>query len=163
VEDDDHRLAEGVLKYLLQGAAVGGIRFGQPQLLVDHVREFPVRGQVYINLASRWAVFMQPTPALPKSEDDLPERPADEELRLLCSLGERTIERVYLGREAPHLMLHLEGGSIFFLWGDHAQYESWQAGVAHGDPAETWLVVAGPGAGVAVWAPEGFKVPEGAG
>jgi WD40 repeat protein len=38
------------------------------------------------------------------------------------------------------------------------RYESWQVGVAWGDPAERWLVVAIPGGDVAIWSPPSFKL-----
>ena len=117
----------------------------------------PIDGQVYINLASRWAVFESlPTP-LPTSEQGLPELETDEKRRTLCSIREADIERVELGDDAPHLVLFLKGGKVFFLNGYHDKYETWQCGVSMGNRSESWLVVSCPGGGLAVWVPKNFR------
>src|SRR5262245_56854557 len=139
---DDHELGEAVLRQLCEGAVIGGIRFGAiPQLLIDHRRPRPpVRGQVYVNLGSRWTIFESRRSVLPATEDQLPDRRSEEECRLLYEIRERTIVRAELGCHMPHLILTLNDGVVFFLSGSDAQYESWQAGVAFGDSPGEWLV-----------------------
>lgn len=55
---------------------------------------------------------------MPLDETDLPERTADEDLQLLCSIRQQTIEQVQLGHPKPHLVLTLETGAVFFLCGN---------------------------------------------
>jgi hypothetical protein len=84
----------------------------------------------------------------------------DEQLRILCSLRGQMITGVDLGETDPHLLLTLEDGRVFFLCGSSDQYESWQCGIAWGDPHAPWLVVATPGGDLAFWAPNGFTDSE---
>jgi hypothetical protein len=160
VEAEDKRLAETVIRRLCQGAQIDGIRFGPIlQILIsDHASGKPhVQGQVYLNLASTWAVFDTRPVSYPDYEQDLPEQNIEEELSVLCSLREAIISDIELGTEQPHLIIHFENGSSLFLSGRHEKYECWQLGVALGNPQECWLVVALPGGGVAVWSPESFN------
>ena len=156
----DKRLAEAVLRHLLQDAQIDGIRFG-PVLQVLITRHghgrLPVRGQTYLNLGSTWAAFDTLPSSLPDGEADLPEPPQEDQIRALCGLREVRIMGVEIGAEQPHLLMHLEDGRVLFVNGRHESYECWQVGVAFGDPAQCWLVVALPGGEVAVWSPEGFS------
>jgi len=71
VKVDDKTLAESVLDRLCVGAQVDGIRFGPVlQMLITHHGQEIVRGQVYLNLGSRWAVFRDSRLQLPASEDE---------------------------------------------------------------------------------------------
>jgi hypothetical protein len=160
VEVEDKMLAEGVMRRLCQGAQIDGIRFGPilQLLITDHGSgKAPIRGQVYFNLASTWAVFDLAPASFPDNEKALPEPPVEEQLQTLCSLRERVITEIRLGEDQPHLILSLDDGRILFVNGRHEQYECWQLGAAFGNPGEFYMVVALPGGGgVAVWAPENF-------
>jgi len=159
MNSSDRATALAVLRHLVEGAQVDGVRFGPVlQLLItNHSKKSAVKGQVYINLESRWEIFDALPQPLPNGEHEFRELTRDEELWLLCSIREAQIDRVDLGGETPHLMLVLEGGRVLFLNGHHDQYEPWQCGVALGDRDERWLVVACPGGDVAVWAPPTFR------
>lgn len=94
--------------------------------------------------------------SLPQSEDDFVELGDGQQINIIYQLRGNRIVDVALGIDAPHLMIKLENGQIIFVNGWHPKYECWQLGVAMGDPAERWLVVACPGGGIAVWAPTSF-------
>lgn len=152
----DRALAERVLRRLCVGAIIEGIRFGpilQVLLANDDWRGKPIPGQVYLNLESKWTTFPSRPPRFPDSEDDLPDVSDDDQVRVLCRLRLRKIAAVELGQAAPHLLLTLEDGSMFFVNGRHEMYECWQLGVCYAEPPNAWLVVACPGGDVAVWAP----------
>jgi hypothetical protein len=158
VNEHDRSLAEAVVRRLCEGAQIDGVRFGPVlQLLIsDHGSgKPPIRGQVYLNLSSKWALC-DPSHPLPAAGTQLLELTQDDALRVLCSIRERVIDRVDLAAGAPHLRLTLEGGSVLFVNGEDPQYEPWDMGVALGDPSEVWKVVACPGGGLAVWAPQHF-------
>lgn len=155
----DRELAEAVLRRLCQGGSVNGVRFGGIlQMLVRAPASSlpPLRGQVYINLASRWTVFETRPSQFPEYEHEVPELTVEEQLYVLCTIRERTLQRVELGLTKPHLILTLDNGSVFFLCGNNDSYESWDVGVAMGDRSERWQVVALPGGEVGIWAPKHF-------
>jgi hypothetical protein len=140
VNEQGRTLAEHVVRHLCEGAQVDGVRFGPGfQLLIsDHGSgKPPIRGQVYVNLSSKWTLC-EPSHPLPASGTDLRELTQDEALRVLCSIREKVIDKATLGVEAPHLLLTLRGGSVLFINGDDPQYEPWDMGVALGDPSELW-------------------------
>ena len=156
---DDKAFTEAVIQRLCVGAQVDGIRFGPiPQLLItDYASgKAPVPGQVYINLESTWQVFPTYPASFPEGEDAVPDYEDEKALHILCGLREAEIVGATLADDAPDLILTLADGRVFFLNGQHEQYEPWQLGVAFGRPEETWSVVACPGNEVAVWAPDSF-------
>ena len=158
MNEQDRSLAEAVLRRLCEGAQVDGVRFGPVlQLLIsDHGSgKPPIRGQVYLNLSSQWALY-EPSGPLPSSGTQLPALTQDEALRVLCSIREKVIDKVELAADTPHLRLTLEDGSVLFVNGEDPQYEPWDLGVAFGDPSEVWMVVARPGGDLAIWAPQHF-------
>jgi hypothetical protein len=154
----DKKIAEAVLSHICVGGRISGIRFGPTlQILIDDFdKKAAVRGLAYVNLSSTWAVYDSTPATYPDCEEDLPELSADEQCRLICSVRESQIMEVELGESQPHLIIKLEAGKTIFINGRHEMYECWQSGVSCGDPNEMWMVVACPGGGVAVWAPESF-------
>jgi hypothetical protein len=93
----DKPLAEAVLRRLCVGAQVDGIRLGPiPQLLLtDHASgKPPVRGQVYLNLASTWRVYPRRPATLPRGEAEIEEPEEAEALRQLGELREAVIADV---------------------------------------------------------------------
>jgi hypothetical protein len=155
---NDRLLAQAVLNRLCRAGQIGGIRFGSIlQILIDHQNpEAHIQGQVYLNLESTWIVFERPPLTWPTCEEDIPQPSMEERLGVLCSLRQAIVAEVILSEEHPHLILRFEDGRLLFVNGKHENYECWQLGTSHGDPAEPWLVVACPGGQVPVWAPKGF-------
>jgi len=158
MSDPERVSALAVLRHLLEGGRIDGIRFGPvlQVLVAPGDGKEPIAGQVYINLVSRWAVFDALTTPRPECEDDIPERGIEESLQVLCSLRDTEIARVELGAESPHLMVLLKDGRMLFVNGNHDMQETWHCGVAMGAKNESWLVVASPGGGLATWAPTTF-------
>jgi hypothetical protein len=163
MDEKDKHLAEAVLQRLCEGSQIGGIRFGPVlQILISHInheRDEPIYGQVYLNLGSSWKVFNSRPASFPKGERELPEASAEEQLHAICDLRERTIIKAELGENQPHLILTLDDGRVVFVNGKHDMYECWDMGVAFS--RDGWQVIACPGGGVAIWAPKSF-VPPGA-
>ncbi|WP_159888733.1 hypothetical protein [Paenibacillus puerhi] len=162
MDNEDKKIADKVLKHLCLGARIDGIRFGGilQMLITDHDSneyEKGIKGQVYINLASRWCVFESMPATLPHNEDAIEDLTQEEEIKLLCTLREKKIADIFLGESEPHLIITLDNGEVFFLNGHDEQYESWQLGVAFNPPNENWLVVACPDDTLAVWYPNYFS------
>ena len=148
----DKPLAERAVQRLCVGAQIEGLRFGViPQLLIsDPPDKPPIRGQVYLNLASTWRVYPTRPTAFPKSELEIEELEDNEALRQLCDLRDTVITCAEMGEDAPDLILTFDDRRVFFLNGRHEQYETWQLGVAFSREIGT-VVVACPGNEVAVW------------
>lgn len=154
-----HRLALAVLQRLLVRGYVGGMRFGGiPQMLIDAPPDVrPLRGQVFINLGNAWTVFPARPALLPPTDwNARSDQTEDEELHALCALRFAEIVRVELGTNSPDLILSFADGRVFYMSGAHARYEAWDAGLAWGDPTESWHVRAMPGGELDVSAPDHF-------
>ena len=152
-------LADFVLQRLCKNAEIGGIRFGavlQILLASEHSQEFPIKGQVYLNLSSRWKLFDSHPAKFPETENDLPEMTAEEEIQMICSIRERVISKVELGDAAPHLILTLDDGKVIFVNGRDDMYESWDVGIAFGGIEEAWQVIACPSNDIAIVTPPSF-------
>jgi hypothetical protein len=160
MEEKDKNFADKVLKHLCIGSRIDGIRFGPvPQLLItDHDSECykDIKGQVYLNLASKWCLYPKMPEQFPQTEDEITELNEEEELQLLCSIRLEKIENIHLDVDLPHLIIKFESGKVFFLYGFDKDYESWDLGVAFSGSMENWLVVAIPGGEVGVFCPERF-------
>jgi hypothetical protein len=154
----DKQLAEAVLRRLCGDSLIGGIRFGPVlQILISHINQEgaePIYGQVYLNLGSSWKVFDIRPATFPNGEDELPEAPTEEQIQTICDLREGTIIKAELGEDQPHLILTLDDGRVVFVNGKHDMYECWDMGVAFS--GDGWQVIACPGGGVAIWAPQSF-------
>jgi hypothetical protein len=149
---EDKMFCEAVLKYLCVGGQIEGIRFGAaPQLLISNSE---IKGQIYVNLSSRWCVFNSLPLVLPESEDQIKELPEDEELIELCKLRYRTIQNIYLSESKPNLIIDFDDNSIFLMNGYDKSYESWQLGVAYD---QHWEVIAMPGGEITAFVPEQYK------
>lgn len=107
------------------------------------------RGQVYINLASRWTVFPSMPHELPRVESDLPEISQEMEFQRICGVREAVVVRVEVGSDAPHLILTLADGRVIFINGHDDNYEPWQAGVAFDRIG--LMVIACPGGEIALF------------
>ena len=159
----DKNLADLILQRLCNHAEIGGIRFGpvlQILLAVEHSKNIPISGQVYLNLSSSWTLFSSRPTKFPKSEEDLPKMTTEEEIQTICSIREQTIIEVELGEDAPHLILTLDDGKIIFVNGNDNQYESWDIGVAFGKIEESWQVIACPGGEISIFPPPNFSFEE---
>jgi len=159
MKQEDKKLAEKVLNHLCQGAQIGGIRFGPVLQLLISIHDSnkkSLRGQIYLNLGSKWAVFDSLPTQLPENESDIAETTTEQNLQIICGIREAEISRVELGINSPHLLLHFTDGRILYVNGHHEMYECWDLGLGFNDPKETWTVVASPGDEIVVFAPEQF-------
>ena len=159
MNEPDKQLAEDVLKKLCEGAQIDGIRFGPVlQIIISHhgVEKQFARGQVYLNLLARWALFDTRPRRFPGGEEELPEVTPEEEIQRIVAMRERVITKVELGESDPHLILTLDDERVVFVNGMDDSYETWDMGVAFSSEEEPWQVVACPGGRVAVWAPSTF-------
>jgi hypothetical protein len=158
MKSEDKQLAEQVLNHLCQNGQVSGIRFGPILQLLISIEDSKknLRGQIYLNLASKWTVFESLPARLPQSENDFAETTVEEDLHHLCKLREAEISKVDLENNSPHLLIHFIDGRILFVNGHSNGYESWDLGLGFRRAKETWLVVATPNDDVTVFAPEEF-------
>lgn len=160
MQNDEKNLGDLILQRLCRNAQISGIRFGRIlQILFasEHSQKFPIKGQVYLNLSSRWKVFDSRPLRFPELEEDLPEMTNEEQIQAICSIREQTVKKVELGIDSPHLILTLEDKKVFFINGKDVNYESWDVGVAFGDIEQSWQVIACPNGELAIWTPPDFS------
>lgn len=158
MEESDRQLAQSVLNRLIKGSAVSGLRFFTPQLLLDGPKD--IRQEAYINLTSEWEVFDSMPENFPSAFEDLTQE--EEEIKIL-SLRSEEVESIEIMSPWPHLVIRFKSGKVLLMNGKDEQYEPWTAGLTNfGKDADEWLVVACPGGGLAVWAPEGRESNENA-
>jgi len=152
MEEQDRILAESVLNRLFKESLVNGLRFFTPQLLLDGPKD--IRQGGYINLTSEWEVFESVPPQYPDSFKELSQE--EEELEIHKLRGQE-VEEIEILSPWPHLVVHFKSGKVLYMHGKNEQYEPWTAGLTnYGNDSDQWLVVACPGGGLAVWAPEGW-------
>ena len=134
-------LAESILRRLLVGSIVNGVRFGVLELLFDTQA---VSGEPSLLLASAWTVYPERPDAFPENESDIDEGTSDDELALAVSLRHKEVLSVEVFSPWPHLVLTFTDKSVLFLNGKSDRYEPWIAGV-YGDQKERTEVIACPG------------------
>jgi len=160
MQNEDKNLADLILQRLCRNAEISGIRFGpilQILLTSEHSQKFPIKGQTYLNLSSKWKVFNSRPSQFPEDEEDLPEMTNDEQIQKICSIRERNIVDVELGKDYPHLIFTLDDKKIVFVNGKNEKYESWDIGVAFGGLEQSWQVIACPNGELAIWTPPDFS------
>ncbi|TVP14335.1 hypothetical protein [Shewanella sp. KCT] len=151
MDESDRKFAEAVLNRLMKGSSVNGLRFFTPQLLLDGPDD--IRQEAYINLSSEWDIFEEIPDELNLNFEELTQE--QEEFKLHRLRGEE-VDKIQILSPWPHLVVHFKSGKLLFMNGEDHDYEPWQAGLTnHGEDSDTWLVVACPGGGMAVWCPEG--------
>ena len=148
--EDDRKLAESVLNRLMRNSAVSGMRFFTPQLLLDGPKD--INQEAYINLTSEWVVFDERPEHFPASLDAMSQQ--EEELKIHSLRGEE-VKNIEILSPWPHLVVNFKSGKILYMNGKDEQLEPWTAGLtSFGESDQRWLVVACPGGGLAVWAPD---------
>jgi hypothetical protein len=150
---------EDVIKFLFVGGRIDGVRFGPvPQLLITNSDQniLELRGQIYLNLASRWCVFNRKPSNFPKNEGDIPKVNELEELLMIIELRNKTIINGTIFKETSGLILEFADGSIFYMHGTNEKYESWDAGVAFNAMDEHWQVISMPGGELAGMIPNKY-------
>lgn len=153
MEERDRKLAEAVLNRLFCGSSVNGLRFFTPQVLLDGPKD--IRQEGFINLASEWVVLDSVPDEYPSSFEELTQ---EEEEFAVCELRGEEVDKVEILSPWPHLVVHFRSGKVLYMRGKDEQYEPWTAGLtSFGKDSDMWLVVACPGGGLAVWAPEGWE------
>ncbi len=151
MDESDRKFAESVMNRLMKGSSVNGLRFFTPQLLLDGPKD--IAQEAYINLSSEWDIFDSLPEKFPVECEDLTQE--QEEIKLHQLRGEE-VKEIKILSPHPHLVVHFESGKFLYMNGEGQVYEPWQAGLtSHGENSDTWLIVACPGGGMAVWCPEG--------
>ena len=137
----------------MQGSAVSGLRFFTPQLLLDGPKD--IRQEAFINLSSEWDIYEKILPEFPATFKELTQE--EEELEI-HKLREEEVERIEILSPWPHLVVYFKSGRVLYMNGKDEAYEPWTAGLtSFGNDADEWLVVACPGGGLAIWAPENWN------
>jgi hypothetical protein len=76
LEGVEKKLAESVIKYLCLNGEINGVRFGPTlQILLSGNDEYKkgIKGQVYLNVESRWCIFDELPKEFPIKETDIEE------------------------------------------------------------------------------------------
>ncbi len=160
MKNDENNLAILILQRLCKNAEISGIRFGpilQILLTSEPSQKFSIKGQVYLNLSSRWKIFDSRPSHFPESEEELTEMTNEEEILTIISMREKIIKKVELGKDSPHLILTLDDERIIFVNGKDEMYESWEIGIAFGHLEQLWQVIACPNGELAIWTPPNFS------
>jgi hypothetical protein len=153
MNEPDRRLAEDVLNRLFKNSTVNGLRFFTPQLLVDGPRD--IRQDGYVNLTSEWVLMDSWSSDYPEQFEELTQEQEEKEIHAMRG---QEIEKVKILSPWPHLLLFFKSGKALYMNGKDEMYEPWTAGLTnHGKNSDTWLVVACPGGGLAVWAPDNWR------
>ncbi|RYY77218.1 MAG: hypothetical protein EOO52_07000 [Gammaproteobacteria bacterium] len=153
MNESDRSFAEAILNRIMKGGSINGMRFFTPQLLIDGPSD--IRQEAFINLESSWVLFESLPETLPEKIEEMSRE--QEELEILKLKGEE-IEKINILSPNPHLLINFKSGRALYLNGESEMYEPWTAGLTtHGNSHEHWLVVACPGGGLAVWAPEKWQ------
>jgi len=156
--EESKELSEAVLRRLLVGASVSGMRFFTPQVLFDGPSG--IGGESYINLTSNWTVIPSGATGFTR---DLREVDQKEEETVIHTLRGAKVVDVVVESPEPNLRVIFEDGRSILMDGHDESYEPWQAGLNHPDPDQCWLVVACPGDRLAVWCPDEFSEQVGVG
>jgi len=156
MEESDRKLAESILNRLMIGSSVTGLRFFTPQLLLDGPSD--IRQEAFINLTSGWEVFDSLPTQFPEVIEEMSLE--EEEIKIHSLRGEE-VKKIEILSPWPHLVTYFESGKVLYLNGKDDQYEPWTAGLSNfGIDSDNWLVVACPGGGIAVWAPDDWNKNE---
>jgi hypothetical protein len=150
MDEKARKLAESVLNTLMKDSSVTGMRFFTSQLLLDGPKD--MNQEAFINLTSEWEVFDKCPELFP---EEFEERSQEEDERKIHQLRGEEVDSIEIQSPWPHLIVNFKSGKVLFLNGKDLQYEPWTSGLTNfGNTDQRWLVVACPGGGLAVWAPE---------
>jgi hypothetical protein len=136
MDEKARKLAESVLNTLMKDSSVTGMRFFTSQLLLDGPKD--MNQEAFIRFPEEFA-----------------ERSQEEDERKSHQLRGEEVDSIEIQSPWPHLIVNFKSGKVLFLNGKDLQYEPWTSGLTNfGNTDQRWLVVACPGGGLAVWAPE---------
>jgi hypothetical protein len=150
---------ESVLKFLCLDGQIDGIRFGPvPQLLISNSNKNSqsIKGQIYLNLASKWRIYNTKPNEFPELEHEISSMTEEEEISEICKLRLKTITNISLTDINPNLIIEFNDQTTFYMIGYDPQYESWQLGVAYNPPNEFWDVIAMPGGEITAFIPKEY-------
>ncbi|KZB91250.1 hypothetical protein A2U94_11945 [Bacillus sp. VT 712] len=155
---EDRLLAEKVLKYLLIGSQVDGVKFGPHSgTTILNFSNYSRKedSDFVLSIETTWNLYPKPTD-YPSCEEEVPNLTEKEQFQHIWSMRREKVVKVELGNQSPHLIIHLESNKVLFVNGHDPNYECWQ--LEEEWMSGDWLVVAAPGDEVAVWCLDGFEV-----
>lgn len=150
--------AEKVLKYLLIGTQVDGVKFGLDSgttILNFSNYSRKEESDFVLSIETAWTLYPKPTD-YPSCEAEIPNLTEKEQFQHIWSMRREKGVNVELGSLSPHLIIHLDSNKVLFVNGRDPNYECWQ--LEEEWMSGDWLVVAAPGDEVAVWCLDGFEV-----
>ncbi|RED52949.1 hypothetical protein DFP95_1285 [Cohnella lupini] len=153
------KYAEKILSHIFIGSQLDGVKFGPgPAALLIRFEHYGNHSpdQLWLNIESKWGVYPKNTYDFPNSENEMSELSEEHEYKLIFELRREKVANIKLGKLAPHLHIEFESGKTLFVNGHHHKFECWQAGDGLGYSGDEWLVVATPGDGISMWAPQSF-------
>lgn len=128
-----------LLRQLLVGASITGIRFGALQVLLSSPKE---AGECFINLSSAFHVFGSRPTAFPVSEADVPEMSEEDELLCLFELRFEDIRQAEIVDPQGHLAITFSNGSILYVNGNNSGPEPWDVGLNAADRSKSVRILA---------------------
>ena len=139
-----------ILQKIFAGAAVSGVRFGDPQLLFAPPSG---SGELFINLSSAFQIFESRPAILPESESEIPDQSQEEEILSLFALRGFEVSKVEIVEPAGHLAATFTNGMVLYVNGNNAGPEPWQAGLNASDRNDSIWVLAISGSQPVVYTP----------
>src|ERR1700736_3820008 len=156
---DDKQKAEKLLRYFFVGSQIVGVHWFQSSIYINieafNTSHVEIKMQEFVLMVeSRWMIFPCQPGRFPKQVEELPDFSLEERVARLARLANQNIVDVMLGEEHPHLFLIFESGSIFFLWGYHEMYESWNISSPLAEEQFSWIIFAVSGSRIVIRPPQ---------
>ncbi|MBU8753791.1 hypothetical protein [Priestia megaterium] len=155
---EDQKFAERVLKHLLIGSQIDGLKFGinsSTTLLYFTNYNRKDDGDFVLNIETNWTVYPEACDTYPSSEGEVPFNIEEQHFKHIWDIRRQKVVNVQLDTVSPHLIISLESGRVLFVNGYDPTYECWQLGDPFG--GVDWLLVATPGGDIAIWCPSEFE------
>ncbi|MEH7020602.1 hypothetical protein COD13_30565 [Priestia megaterium] len=157
---ENQKFAEKVLKYLLIGSQVDGIKFGlDGSTTILYFTNYSRKEDdaFCLNIETAWTVYPASCDKYPLSEAQVPTNTEEQHFKYIWDIRREKVVNVQLDTVSPHLIISLESGKVLFVNGHDANYECWQLGDHFAGGNCEWLLVATPGGNIEAWSPEHFE------
>lgn len=94
---EDKLYAENVLKHLFIGAQVDGLQFGiSPATIKIHFTDFEATvdydGQLYVNIESKWFLFINPPEKYPSNEEEFDDYTEEEKYKRIFEMRRKKLQ-----------------------------------------------------------------------
>ncbi|MEK4752654.1 hypothetical protein MKX72_09175 [Priestia sp. FSL R5-0597] len=157
---EDKTFTERILKHLLIGSQIDGVKFGTDNAITllyftNYTRKED--GDFVLNIETTWTVYSEFNDTYPSSESDVPFNTEEQHFKHIWDMRREKVVDLVLGTSSPHLIITLESGKVLFVNGHDSNYECWQLGDHFSGGSCDWLLVATRGDNIAIWCPDDFE------